>query len=97
MPKFNYNVSGFPSCCGLEIVHEMWVDPKNKNDYRMVDVLARVAVTAPSQTDVVKRLKEEDFKEVGQFVGNSGDMLTLWLRQRDYEPDDYEDDDYGDF
>lgn len=98
MPKFNYNLTGFPSCCGLEIVHEMWMEPKNKYDAGMSSVIARVAVTAPHQIDVIERLKAEDFKEVGTFEGNGGYMLTLWLRQRDYQEPEYEDDDYdGDY
>jgi hypothetical protein len=72
-------VSGFPSCCGLNTVSELY-----DFDVRGLPAnMATVAVTSPDQenTGIGQRLRDAGYERVGQFRGIHGYNLNLYLRQ----------------
>lgn len=72
------NVSGFPSCCGADILHNFDYDrPVRKTDFTKPAYGGiMVAITSNDQTTAIKSLKKLGFKPVRKFRHN---RLTLWV------------------
>jgi len=72
-------ITGFPSCCGADIIHGLGVEETPSNP-RPNALPLRLAVTNPSQTESASALEREGFKKVLTWTGGHGTELTLWAR-----------------
>jgi hypothetical protein len=79
----NYRNARFPSCCGLDIVHNLNTTGSSTTA-RLDGGVAKVAVTNAGQerAGVTAQLERDGFQRVATFVGNYNNPLQLWLRPR---------------
>lgn len=77
----SFRTSAFPACCGLEISHNLGISAFGTTGQTR---LAKVAVTNIEQNNsgVGQQLQEAGYAQVGTFLGNYHNALTLWLKQR---------------
>lgn len=80
------DVNSFPSCCGMDIIHNMSVSDEtrgyvNVSNYTTRNHIALVAVTAGYQRKEISKLKKLGFEKMFRFKNvNTGRMLTMWAR-----------------
>lgn len=84
MRYLNFDVTAFPSCCGLRIVHRLGTYRfDHRHQSPNLPPCASIAVTNQVQTAEAAALEERGYKAVATFAGNyNRNTLTLWLRDR---------------
>lgn len=77
--------SGFPGCCGADIVHDFQNGSYTSEQIAafyvalsLVETSWVFATTAPSQKSAIALLMKSGFVNKFTFQGNSGTLLTFW-------------------